>query len=442
MNFNEQILAELPNEFGGSDRKKTVILAIDNRKYLLKLPDPTREKGKKEELSYINNVFSEYIGCMIAKSMGIPVQDVVLGEYTFEKTGKTVPACACGDIRRGNEILYEIDKQELSSFMDERSSKEATFESANDMFGILEKYGINKKELEEFYFDVFVLDALIGNTDRHNGNWGFLMAPDSPARIAPMYDCGSSLLPVNSDNTLKKMNIQNVALGTYSAIRDENLRRINYHEIFTKAENEQVNKALKRVFPKINMNTIYSIIDSTPYLSDIRRNFYKEFVRANYEQTLIKGFVSALAKALPEKDDTNPEIDYFAFYQKNIRHIKDLPEFVPHIANISGKSFRVMRVSSQYAITFNDTGATSIFSLQSNDSKVKRTMEVFRYLGANEIFEENKKGYNAVETDENDLYAILNSDDGKGLADVAPVQPGAGASYVAKERGGDDYGDR
>lgn len=437
MNFNEQISVELPNEFGGSDRKKTVILANNNRKYLLKLPDPTREKGKKEELSYINNVFSEYIGCMIAKSIGIPVQDVVLGEYTFENSGKTVPACACGDIRRGNEILYEIDKQELSSFMDGRGIKETTFESANEMFSTLEKYGLNEKELEEFYFDTFVFDALIGNTDRHNGNWGFLMAPDSPARIAPVYDCGSSLFPVASDDMIEQANIQNVALGTYSAIRDENLRRINYHEIFTKAENEQVNKALKRMFPRINIGTIYGIIDSTPYLSDIRRGFYKEFVRINYEQTLIKGLVNAMDKEIPEKEDTNSEIDYYAFYQKNIRCIKDLPEFVPHIANISGKSFRVMRVSSQYAITFEDIGATSIFFLQSNDSKVKRTMEIFKYLGANEIFEENKKEYNARETDDNDLYAILNSDDGSNLGENAPAQSEADVSDILNELGDD-----
>lgn len=76
---------------------------------------------------------------MIAKSMGIPAQDVVLGEYTFEKSGKTVPACACGDIRIGNETLYEIDKQELSIFVDERDNKETTFEFVNEIFCTLKK---------------------------------------------------------------------------------------------------------------------------------------------------------------------------------------------------------------------------------------------------------------------------------------------------------------
>lgn len=289
MNINEKISAELPNEFGGSDRKKTVIFAHDGRKYLLKFPDPTRERGKKEELSYKNNVFSEYIGCMIAKSIGLPAQDVILGEYTFTEKGKTVPACACGDIRRGNEMLYEVDKQELGSFMDERDRRDITFESVNEIFSILEKYGLNKAELEEFYFNTFVFDALIGNTDRHNGNWGFLMAPGHPARIAPIYDCGSSLFPIASDDMIVQGNIQNIAMGICSAVRDENLRRINYHEFFVQAKNEQINAALKRIFPKINMNVIYDIIDNTPYLSDVRRNFYKTFINTNYEQTLKKG---------------------------------------------------------------------------------------------------------------------------------------------------------
>lgn len=415
MNFNQEILEELPNEFGGSDKKQTVVLVGSSKKYLLKLPDPTREKGKKKELSYINNVFSEYIGCMISKSVGLPVQEVLIGEYTFENSAKTVPACACGDIRNGSEILYEIDKQELRNFLDEKDSRNITFESINKIFPFLEKYGLDKKELEKFYFNMFVLDALIGNTDRHNGNWGFLMAPGSRARIAPVFDCGSSLFPVASDDMLKGANVRNIALGTYSAIRDDNMQRINYHEIFTEAENSQVNTALKRMLPRINMTEIYGIIDDTPYLSQVRKEFYKEFVRANYEQTLVKGLVNITAKEIPEKGGTKPEIDYYAFYQKNIRRIKDLPEFVPNMANISGKSFRVMKVSSQYAITFDDTGATSIFYLQSNDSKVKRTMEIFEYLGANEIFQENKKEYDSSELNqslalpkgEKDVFDIL-----------------------------------
>ena len=35
-----------------------------------------------------------------------------------------------------------------------------------------------KKELEAYFWDMFVVDAFIGNWDRHNGNWGFLYSQE------------------------------------------------------------------------------------------------------------------------------------------------------------------------------------------------------------------------------------------------------------------------
>lgn len=45
------------NNYKGSEKKKTLLL--NNKKYLVKFPDPVREKNKN--ISYINNAFSEYI---------------------------------------------------------------------------------------------------------------------------------------------------------------------------------------------------------------------------------------------------------------------------------------------------------------------------------------------------------------------------------------------
>ena len=43
---------------------------------------------------------------------------------------------------------------------------------------------------------MFIADALLGNFDRHNGNWGILVDEESQtAEIAPVYDCGSCLYP-------------------------------------------------------------------------------------------------------------------------------------------------------------------------------------------------------------------------------------------------------
>ncbi len=44
------------NIYKGSEKKKTLI--YDNKKYLVKFPDPIMDKNKN--ISYISNAFSEY----------------------------------------------------------------------------------------------------------------------------------------------------------------------------------------------------------------------------------------------------------------------------------------------------------------------------------------------------------------------------------------------
>ena len=57
-----------------------------------------------------------------------------------------------------------------------------------------------KYELKEWFWNIFIVDALIGNWDRHNGNWGFLYNTETDKmEIAPVYDCGSCLFPQADD---------------------------------------------------------------------------------------------------------------------------------------------------------------------------------------------------------------------------------------------------
>ena len=52
---------EIINKFLGSENKKTII--YNNEIYMIKFPDPVRDKDNP--LSYMNNQFSEHIGCKI-----------------------------------------------------------------------------------------------------------------------------------------------------------------------------------------------------------------------------------------------------------------------------------------------------------------------------------------------------------------------------------------
>ena len=75
-----------------------------------------------------------------------------------------------------------------------------------------------------------------------------------------------------------------------NAALKENENKINYFEYISNLKNEDCNSALERIFHKIDMETINEIIDQTPYISDIRKSFYKEILRQRYEKILEYSF--------------------------------------------------------------------------------------------------------------------------------------------------------
>ncbi|MCD8152830.1 MAG: CtkA family protein, partial [Clostridiales bacterium] len=126
----------------------------------------------------------------------------------------------------------------------------------------------------------FIVDALIGNWDRHNGNWGFLYnTVTDEVKLAPVYDCGSCLYPQADDVIMTKVLSEQKELDfrvfeiPTSAITVNN-RKIRYFDFISSLQQEACNLALKRIVPKIDMARIKDLIEGTPFLSDLQRKFY------------------------------------------------------------------------------------------------------------------------------------------------------------------------
>lgn len=265
------------NNYKGSEKKKTLI--YDGKKYLVKFPDPIREKNKN--VSYINNAFSEYIGSNIFEISGFKTQNTVLGKYNYN--GKEKIVCGCEDFTDYNFNLYEFESLALSTNPDKKIETEIS-----DIMEVLEesKNLIDFEKTKEIFWNMFVVDSLIGNTDRHNGNWGFLLNKSTgKVEFAPIYDCGSCLNPMLEDSELKKMNkveLKNLAINCYSCLK-ENGKKINYFNYINKMENEELNKAILRIFKNINIDKIFNFIDNIEYISKIRKDFYKNIIEERYE---------------------------------------------------------------------------------------------------------------------------------------------------------------
>lgn len=264
------------NNYKGSEKKKTLI--YNDKKYLVKFPDPVREKNKK--ISYINNAFSEYVGSNIFKICGFKTQNVILGKYIYKEKEKIV--CACEDFTDEEHVLYEFESLALSTNPD----KKIDTELSDIMEVIEESQTIDSKETKKKFGDMFVIDSLIGNTDRHNGNWGFLLNKETrKAEFSPIYDCGSCLNPMLEDEELEKMSeteLKNLAINCYSCIK-ENGKKINYISFIKEMKNQECNNAIKRVFVNIHIDEIKMFIDNIEYMSSIRKAFYKKILEIRYE---------------------------------------------------------------------------------------------------------------------------------------------------------------
>lgn len=264
------------NNYKGSEKKKTLI--YNNKKYLVKFPDPVREKNKN--ISYINNAFSEYIGSNIFKIVGFKTQNTVLGIYEYK--GKEKIVCACEDFTDNENILYEFENLALSTNPDKKIETEL-----NDIMEVIEENKmIDAEETKQKFWDMFVIDSLIGNTDRHNGNWGFLLNKNTgKVEFSSIYDCGSCLNPMFEDEEIKKISeteLKNLAINCYSCLK-ENGKKIHYMTFIKQMENEECNNAIKRLFININIDEIKKFIDNIECMSKIRKDFYKQIIEQRYD---------------------------------------------------------------------------------------------------------------------------------------------------------------
>ncbi len=244
-------------------------------------------RHNKKELSYTNDFISEHLGCKIFNSVGFEAQETLLGTYNGR------PGVACKDFAVNGFTLLEANKVK-NAYGFERSGKG---ENYDEIMHLIEKQKvIPKEELKEKFWDMFVMDAFLGNFDRHSGNWGFLVNEvTKETRFAPIYDCGSCLYPAANESIINKVlsNEDEFKVRIFgfpnSAMRvgqmnDE--KKINYFNFISSLENSECNKALKRIVPKIDMDRVFTIINSVEMINDRQKEFYRVMLQGRKQLIL------------------------------------------------------------------------------------------------------------------------------------------------------------
>lgn len=273
--------------FDGANGNK-ISISYNGKNYMLKFP--THPKGDPLA-NYTNSCVSEYLGCHILNSIGIPAQETLLGNYQ----GKRV--VACGDLETNGFLLRSfatlknaVISSETAGYGTELEEILTTIESQTIM---------SPQKLLSFFWDTFVADTFLGNFDRHNGNWGFLVKEQTnEVNIAPLYDCGSCLYPQLPEAGMVEVmaNPEKVSERLFvlpnSAIK-ENGKKINYMDFLTSTKNRDCLLALQRIVPRIKMTNIHAIIDATPSLTMTEKTFYKFMLQQRLEKILQPTFQRA-----------------------------------------------------------------------------------------------------------------------------------------------------
>jgi hypothetical protein len=262
---------------------------------MLKFPPPPT---KNKEMSYTNSCVCEYIGCQIFELIGIPVQKTMLGTYTIN--GKEKIVVACKDFTYPGKQIQDFASLKNQVITSPRGGYGT--ELSDVLYAIEDQQSVDPHILTERFWDMFIVDALIGNWDRHNGNWGFLYDEATDTQVlAPVFDCGSSMYP-QADEEIMAMVLSNKNELHYriyeyptSAIQIQG-KRIKYYDYISSLENEDCNAALRRIMPRIDLQAMCKMIDEIPCIGDIQKKFYKTLLSERKEKILDHAYRLLLRK--------------------------------------------------------------------------------------------------------------------------------------------------
>lgn len=272
--------------FGGSEKK--IGLIISETEYMIKFQ-------KKTEFGKRNNHISEYIGSHIFDILGFPVQETYLGTYK----GEQVVACK-NFVEDGYQFVPFNDVGESTLDQD----KENYQYSYSDIMNMLRDNSklTDVQETIDAFWQLYIVDALLGNFDRHGSNWGFLKK-NNQYTLAPIFDNGSCLFPNLTDedemkNIIHSQKETDKRIFTFptSQIRLNN-KKSSYYDVIHSLEFKECNRALADVYTRISIEKINSFIDNDVlFITDLQKEFYKHMIENRFNKIIKASYDSLIER--------------------------------------------------------------------------------------------------------------------------------------------------
>lgn len=265
--------------FSGAERKYEI--SIDGFRYIIKYQ-------RNSEIGLLYNHVSEYLGSHIFSLLGVPVQETFLGTYNEKNVVLMKNFCHPGEalvhFNDVGESTLEQDKELYQYNYDDIRQMLMDNTKSTDVPGTIRRF-----------WDMFIIDALNGNFDRHGGNWGFLKK-NGTYTLAPVYDNGSSMYPrLNTDEVLlavlnseDEIN-QRIYKFPTSHIKLDG-KKSSYHDVIHSLQFPDCNEALKRIVPRIDLTKINAMINQIEGISETRKTFYQTMYEQRFNKILLSAY--------------------------------------------------------------------------------------------------------------------------------------------------------
>lgn len=275
--------------YGGSGRKKGI--RIDGENYIIKF-----RKNTKDGKAY--NHVSEYLGSHIFELLGCVAQDTWLGMYQGEEIvlmkdfvaeeAVFVPFC---DIR---EQALDI----CGGFPEPDCEETGNLFSGNEFPGnLFQKFEESKRlgEIRETFWDMFIIDALLGNSDRKENSWGFIERAGG-YDLAPVFNNDACLFSgIISDEQCREilasdLKMEQLIFETRTSQIRMDREECSFFEIISSHRFRECDRAIWRIIKKMDFVMIDILVRTVDMLSDIKKQFVLTILEERYKRLLLEPF--------------------------------------------------------------------------------------------------------------------------------------------------------
>ena len=243
-------------------------------------------------------LWAEKIAAEVAQSLDIPHAEVELAVCRDVRGSVSKSFLQTNEwLFHGNECMSDLFSlmnfvEEQVPFYDTKKSYGQTDHNLASILAAIEQYGWDKADFAAYV----LLDAVIGNTDRHHENWAWVQDQNAfvSPRLAPSFDHASSLGRELSDERRERLLMQGQA-GSYSerapgAIywSEEGRQGPAPLQLVRLAVNEYPEVFLPCLSKLSNLTeeNILDIVNRIPedWMTDLQRKFAVELMKYNLAQ--------------------------------------------------------------------------------------------------------------------------------------------------------------